>query len=115
MCNQQKTNHGKTQTGIENSNEFLKALMANNLPKFEVKVHSITDVDFVLSTPFAAYKIPRSSVVTFVNASEEELKNVIMSKVQTAQFECGYAYTFYWSDLDDMLDAPRLDKFKIDA
>ncbi len=75
--NHQKTNLGKIQAGTENSNEFLKALMNDPYPKFAVNVHSVSDIDFVINTPFATYKIPRSYFMIFEKASENELQNVI--------------------------------------
>ena len=114
MNNQKKTTLGKIQNGTEISNKSLQALITNNPHKFDAKVHSLSEFDFVLSTPFATYKIPRSHFVTLAKASDEELKNVIMFKAQTGRFECGFVFSFYWYDLDDIFDADQFEKFKID-
>ena len=81
MNNPQKTNHGKMPIGTESNNEFLQALRNNGKEKFDARVHSVSDIDFVLSTPFATYKIPRSYFVTLAKASGEELLNLNFCKI----------------------------------
>jgi hypothetical protein len=88
--------------------------MKNSKTKFSVKVPSVTAIDFVMITPFAKYRIPRSRFVTFSKATDVELQNVIGYLSHTYQFdkEGSFIPSFYWYDLDDIFDADQFEQFK---
>jgi len=78
--------------------------------KYNVKVHSVTSTDFVMSTSFAMYRIPRSFVPFFVKANQHELQNVVCvsSYLNDVEF-----LSFYWFALDVLQDDIDFEKFKI--
>jgi len=85
----------------------------NNRRNALIKVHSVTDTDFVISTSFATYRIPRSYCPFFQNANQQNIQNVEYYKAQTSRFECGYVFEFYWWDLELLFDAQDFKKFEI--
>ena len=81
-----------------------------------IKIHSVTDIDFVFSTSFAIYRIPRSCCVTFSKASQHELQNVVcyLTIASCLGFDSdGYLLSFYWYDLDDVFDIDQFRKFEV--
>lgn len=81
MNYRQRMNRGKSRRGTRSSKGFLRPMKKVrgrvNRRNTAVKVHSVTDTDFVLSTSFATYKIPRSYSWQFKNASQKVLQNVV--------------------------------------
>lgn len=81
-----------------------------------VKIHSVSDVDFVLSTSYATYKIPRSYGTTFGKATQRQIENVVgfMSYGYDYSIDAvGHFLSFYWYDLDDVFDIDQFEKFKV--
>jgi len=78
-----------------------------------VKIHSVSDVDFVISTSFAKYRIPRSFCHFFKNARQQEIQHVEFYKSHTYQYECCFVFTFYWYDLEVMFTVPDFDRLSI--
>ena len=101
--------------GTESNNEFLQALLRNSKTLFAVEVHSISDTEFVLSSPFSSYRIPRTHFVTLAKANDDELKNVIGYFTHTYQYDCNGSHipSFFWYDLDDIFEADQFEKFRI--
>ena len=118
MNNRRKTNHGKKQNGIRKCSSKLRLPKKKIRGKVErrnraVKVHSVSDADFVISTSFAMYRIPRSHSHFFEKASQQEIQNVEFYKGQTYQYECGFAFRFYWYDLELLFDTHDFKKYEI--
>ena len=119
MNNRRKMNRGRKQNGLKSrkSAKGFLPLKKNrgkiNKRNTAVKVHSVSDVDFVISTSFAKYKIPRSISPFFEKANQREIRNIEFYRYQTYRFECGYGFSFYWVDLDTLIDAHNLKEFEI--
>ena len=73
----------------------------------------MTDVDFVISTSFAKYRIPRSFCHFFKDVRQQDIQHVEFYKSHTYQYECCFVFTFYWYDLEVMFSAPDFDRFII--
>ena len=79
-----------------------------------VKVHSVTATDFVLSTSFAAYRIPRSLSKWFEKANQRVLQNVVCCGIDPSRLDNGgVAHVFYWYGLDTIFDTDDFKKFEI--
>ena len=110
--------HGKKRRGTKNYQKVKplkkkKIRGKNNKRDRFVRVHSVTDVDFVILTAFAQYKLPRSCCSFFEHAHQHELQNVEIYRAQTFRYECGFVFCFYWRDLDVLIDMPNLKKFEL--
>jgi len=121
MNNRRKMNHGKKQSGIRTYKIKHKKL---RLPKKKirgkvnrrnrvVKVHSVSNVDFVISTSFATYRIPRSCSSFFVNASQQAIQNVEFYKGQSSWCEGGFEFRFYWYDLELLFGMEDFKKYEV--
>ena len=118
MNYRQKTNRTKRQNGTRSRNRFMypmkKERGKHNRKKYAVKVHSVSSTDFVLSTSFAKYRIPRSFSKWFQNASQKEIQNVVCFARSPSRFESGVIISvFYWYDLDTIFDTDDFKQFEI--
>jgi hypothetical protein len=75
----------------------------------------VTAVDFVISTAFATYRIPRNHLHFFENASQQEIQNVEFYKGASCCHEGGYEYRFYWYDLELLYGTDDFEKYKVRA
>ena len=80
-----------------------------------VKIQSVSNIDFILRTSFATYRIPRSHFVTFQKAKQHALQNVVGFMSHTYQFDKNGSYilSFYWYELDDVFDEYQFERFKV--
>ena len=111
MNNRRKTSRGKKHNGTKIHNRFLSTKkVRGKTKKYErrVKIHSVTDVDFVMSTSFAKYKIPRSSKI-FKTANRQGIQKVACYAIKPSRREKGrVALHFYWQILDTIIDTDNL-------
>jgi len=86
-----------------------------NRRKVVVKIHSVSDTDFILGTSFAMYKIPRSFFVAFKNASQQAIQNIVgyCSLASCYGLGEGHFLSIYWYDLDEVFDVEQFEKFKV--
>jgi len=84
----------------------------HNRKKYVVKIHEVTDTDFVLSTSFATYRVPRDHSHWFKNAGQKVLQNVVCCGYETTQYGKVLS-TFYWYDLDSIWDTDDFKKYEI--
>ena len=108
---------GKKRRGIKRRNRFLRPLKKVrgkiNKRNKAVKIHSVSDVEFVLSTSFATYKIPRSCTPIFKKATRQVLQNVVCFAVDPSRIKPGHtALVFYWYGLDTIFDTDDFEKYK---
>ena len=116
MNNRKKTKRRKMSRKKKNS-KFLppKKKIRGKIKKRDhmVKIHSVSDVDFVISTSFAKYRIPRSCCHFFKDARQQDLQHVEFYKSHTYQYKCCFVFIFHWYDLDVRVSAPNFDEFRI--
>lgn len=77
-----------------------------------IKVHAVTDTDFLLSTSFAMYRIPRTDVALgsmFAKANQKEIQNVV--GVRHSRYP--ETLRFVWGDLEEWVYPEELEPFKI--
>ena len=113
-----KTNHGKSSNGIKIRNSFMRPMKKVrgkvNRQNRVVKIHSVSNTDFVLSTSFASYRIPRSFSKWFQNANQQVIQNVVCCGVDPSRINVGdVAYVFYWYGLDTIFDSDDFKQFEI--
>ena len=111
-----KKRHGMIRHGMKSRNRFLRPMkkVRGKIKRQNaaVKVHSVTDTYFVLSTSFATYKIPRSYSPFFEKASQKAIQNVVGLGYETSLYG-EEVLSFYWYDLDSIWDTDNFQKFRI--
>ena len=119
MNYRQRKKHGKKRCGIRSRGGFLRRMKkvrgkCNRRDRY-VKITSVTDTDFILSTSFATYRIPRSYFRIFKNASQYDLQNVIGFITHTFQYDSNGSHipSFYWYNLDEVFEIIDFEKFRI--
>lgn len=119
MNNRRKMNRIKKRNGIrigKRRSEFMKVVKKirgkASKKKYAVKVHSVTDTHFVLSTSFAMYKVPRSHSHFFEKANQKTLQNVICYR-SLFMPNGKVLSTFYWYGLDSIWDTDNFKEYEI--
>jgi len=121
MNYKQRTKRGKKPHGIRSRNEFLRPMkkVRGKSEKYRrvVKVHSVSDVDFVMSTSFAKYRIPRTffGLKEFREAKQHLLQDVVCYATHTPEGRDDLVLTFYWFGLDSIFDTDDFKRFKIES
>jgi hypothetical protein len=80
-----------------------------------VKIHAVNDIEIVMSTSFAEYRIPRYHFVSFKNANKRQIQDVISFRSFSHQHNAngGYSQYFYWRELDDLFSEDAFGRFKV--
>ena len=119
MNYQQRRKRGKKRRGIRSRGGFLRRMKkvrgkCNRRDRY-VKIMSVTDTHFILSTSFATYRIPRFHFRIFKNATQHDLQNVVGFITHTFQYDSNGSHilSFYWYNLDEVFEAPDFDRFRI--
>ena len=116
MNNRKKTNRGKKRRGTRKYSGYKRSKKKirgkNRRRDSVVKIHSVSDTDFVMSTAFAVYRIPRSyfNNPAFHTATQQQLQKVkcFRSHLGAVDF-----LSFYWLELADVFDEDNFEKFKV--
>jgi hypothetical protein len=109
-------NRTKKKIGIRKANGFLRPMKkirgSNNRKVRAIRIHSVSDTAFVMSTSFATYRIPRSAHPFFEHATKKVIQNVVGLGYEVFD---GHKedLLFYWYDLDQIWGVDYFKKYEI--
>ena len=115
MNYRKRTNHVKNKR-IKHGHGYLRRMkkVRGKRKRMEraVKIHSVSAVDFVLSTSFATYRIPRLYSSFFEKATQKTLQNVVGCGSEIS-LHGETVLAFYWYDLDSIWTTGNFSEFEI--